>query len=53
MDENIIRLTKLQDRGELPPTAEDALALAFAARHTADLRHIAVWGSWLSFDGAR
>ena len=51
--ENIIRLAELQDRGELPPTAEEALALAFAARHAATLRHVARWGRWLSFDGVR
>ena len=34
-DDNIIRLAEHQDRGELPPTAEEALALAFAARHEA------------------
>ena len=52
-DDNVVRLAELQDRGELPPTAEEALALAFAARHEADLRHVAKWGRWLSFDGVR
>ena len=33
VDDNIIRLARLQDAGELPPTAEDALALAYADRH--------------------
>ena len=51
--DNIVRLAELQERGELPPTAEEALALAFAARHAADLRHVARWGRWLSFDGVR
>ncbi len=37
----------------LPPTAEEALALAFDAQHAASLRYVAKWGSWLSFDGAR
>ena len=49
--DNVIRLVERQDQGELPPTAEEALALAFAARHQGDLRHIAIWGRWLSFDG--
>ena len=56
MDEdssNVIRLAELQDHGELPPTAEEALALAFAARHEAALRHVAIWGRWLTFDGVR
>ena len=52
-DDNIIRLAEHQDRGELPPTAEEALALAFASRHEAALRHVAIWGRWLSFDGMR
>ena len=30
---NIVRLAELQENGELPPTAEDAIALAFADRH--------------------
>jgi len=32
MDENIIRLAERQAQGELPPAAEEALALAFADR---------------------
>jgi putative DNA primase/helicase len=51
--DNIIRLAELEDTGELPPTAEEALALAFADRHADTLRHVAKWGSWLSFDGTR
>jgi putative DNA primase/helicase len=43
----------MQDAGELPPTAEEALALAFATRHAAGLRYVAAWGRWLGFDGAR
>jgi putative DNA primase/helicase len=53
VDDNIVRLAELQDKGELPPTAEEALALAFAARHGGHLRHIARWGRWLNYDGAR
>ena len=52
-EDNVIRLAELQDRGELPPVAEEALALAFAARYEGDLRHVAKWGRWLSFDGTR
>lgn len=48
--DNIIRLRDKQDSGELPPTAEEALALAFAAKHAADLRHVAKWGRWLNFN---
>ena len=46
-DDNIIKLA--QDNGELPPRAEEALALVFAARHEADLRHVAKWGRWMRF----
>jgi putative DNA primase/helicase len=52
-DENIIRLAEFQASGELPPTCEDALALAFAARHAGELRYVAKWGRWLRFDGVR
>jgi putative DNA primase/helicase len=50
---NIIRLAQLQVDGELPPTAEDAIALAFADRHEAELRYVATWGRWLRYDGVR
>jgi putative DNA primase/helicase len=53
MDERIIKLAALQDRGELPPTSEDALALDFAARYADRLRHVAKWGWWLIYDGMR
>ena len=36
--DNIIRLAELRDKGDLPPTAEDALALAYADRHAHELR---------------
>ena len=38
---------------DLPPTAENSLALAFADRHADELRYIARWGRWLNFDGSR
>ena len=53
VDDNIIRLARLQDAGELPPTAEDALALAYADRHAHELRYVAAWSRWLVHDGAR
>jgi putative DNA primase/helicase len=53
MDENIVRLAERQEQGELPPIAEEALALAFADRYEAGLRHVACWSRWLAFDGAR
>lgn len=48
-----LRVVDTPNTHELPPTAEDALALAFAARHEDELRFIARWGRWLNFDGTR
>jgi hypothetical protein len=42
-----------ENRNELPPEAEDAIALAFADRHAHELRYVTAWGRWLSFDGSR
>jgi putative DNA primase/helicase len=53
MHDNIVKLAELQERGSLPPTAEEALALAFADRHEGRLRYAAKWGRWLRFDGVR
>jgi putative DNA primase/helicase len=50
---NIIRLAKLQDEGELPAFAEEAIALEFADRHEHELRYVADWGHWLFYDGKR
>src|SRR5262249_29987278 len=41
------------DDNELPPEAEDAIALAFADRHAHELRYVSAWGHWISFDGLR
>jgi putative DNA primase/helicase len=49
--ENIFKLAALQDNGELPAAAEDSIALLFAERYAGELRHVAAWGWWLSFDG--
>jgi putative DNA primase/helicase len=51
--DNIVKLAKLQEDGELPPNAEDAIALTFAERHAHELRYVAAWGRWLAFDGTR
>jgi putative DNA primase/helicase len=51
--DNIIKLAELQDRGQLPPTSEEAMALEFAARHEQELRYIAAFGRWHHFDGIR
>ena len=53
MADNIVKLATLQDTGELPPGTEDALALIYAERHTADSRYVAAWSRWLLYDGAR
>src|SRR5262249_18552846 len=53
MDDNIIRLAKLQDGGELSPAAEESLALAYADRHAHELRYVAAWGRWMRYDGTR
>ena len=40
---------------ELRPPAftDEALALRFAEEHADDLRYVAAWGKWLSWDGRR
>jgi len=53
MTDNIFKLAALQESGELPPTAEDSLALAFADRHAHELRYVAAWARWLRYDGTR
>jgi putative DNA primase/helicase len=54
VDDNIIRLAALQDSGkEIPLTAEDSIALAFVDRHAHELRYVAPWGRWMSFDDTR
>jgi putative DNA primase/helicase len=47
-DNNIVRLAAQKRDG----TSEDSLALAFAAEHATDLRYVALWGHWLSWDSA-
>ena len=44
MTDNILKLAALQESGELPPAAEDAIALAFAERHAHELRYVAAGG---------
>jgi D5 N terminal like len=39
--------------GPLPPFSDEALALRFADRHAGDLRFVAAWGKWLTWDGKR
>jgi putative DNA primase/helicase len=46
------RPAKLQD--DRPPVfSDEALALAFAENHSSDLRFVAAWNKWMTWDGAR
>jgi putative DNA primase/helicase len=51
--DNIIRLAELQDRGDLDPATEEAIALAYADQHAPNSRYVAQWGRWLCHDGTR
>ena len=59
MNEKILRvLTEAADVGEEndprpPEFSDEALALRFADEHKDDLRYVAIWGRWLSWDGKR
>jgi putative DNA primase/helicase len=49
----ISRRASVEPRDPRPPAfTDEALALGFAETHTGDLRYVAAWGRWLSFDGA-
>jgi putative DNA primase/helicase len=50
--DNIVRLATLQEDGELPPAAEDAIALLFAERFSDALRFVDDWGRWMRFGDA-
>jgi len=44
--------TEIAVPGDVPPEfTEEALALAFAGHHAADLRYCVAWGRWLIWDG--
>ena len=43
----------VKDEYGAPSLSEESIALQFAERHTATLRHVAKWGRWLQWDGAR
>jgi putative DNA primase/helicase len=51
----IILLPELQaDADRVPPAfTDEALALRFAEDHADDLRYVATWGRWVSWDGTR
>jgi putative DNA primase/helicase len=45
---------KIEEQDDRTPAfSDDALALRFADRHSADLRFVAGWGKWLRWDAAR
>jgi putative DNA primase/helicase len=50
--DNIVRLAELMDKGDRW-LSEDQIALLFAAAHANDLRYVARWGKWFSYDSAR
>jgi putative DNA primase/helicase len=52
-ENNIVRLSALQDSGEISPATEEAIALAYADRHAHEVRYVAAWSRWLLYDGAR
>ena len=39
--------------GDAPQFSDEALALRFAGRYANDLRYVAAWSRWLSWDGTR
>jgi len=49
LDAKVIEL----DRTRPPAFSDEALALRFAERHRNDLRYVAAWSRWLSWDGTR
>jgi putative DNA primase/helicase len=53
MMDNILKLAALQDSRDIPLATEDAIALLFAERYALEMRYVAAWGWWLSYDGTR
>jgi putative DNA primase/helicase len=50
---NIIKLEAEPTEARPPAFTDEALALRFAETYAGDLRYVAAWGRWLSFDGTR
>ena len=50
-----VREPKLKLEPDLRPPefSDDALALDFAEQHREDLRYVAGWSKWLSWDGSK
>jgi putative DNA primase/helicase len=54
LDAEVIALdAKRTEDSRLPAFSDEALALRFAELHANDLRFVAAWGRWLSWDGMR
>ena len=54
LDQKIIELDLKREGEPRPPAySDEALALRFAELHADDLRYVAAWGRWLSWDGTR
>jgi putative DNA primase/helicase len=49
----VLKLAPQPKDARAPAFTDEALALRFADTHVNHLRYVAVWGRWLSFDGAR
>lgn len=53
-DAEIIELDRKREEDPRPPAfSDEALALRFAELHADDLRYVAAWGRWLSWDDTR
>jgi len=55
LDEKIVELDRKREQVEprTPAFSDEALAQRFAEIHANDLRYVALWGRWLSWDGMR
>jgi len=54
LDADDAKITALDLRAEdarAPAFSDEALALRFADLHADELRYVAAWGKWLTFDG--
>jgi putative DNA primase/helicase len=53
LDAKIVELDLKRDEPRPPAFSDEALAQRFAELHANDLRYVAAWGRWLSWDGRR
>src|SRR5450830_81024 len=53
LDAKVIAFDAKRGQDARPPAfSDEALALRFAENHANDLRYVAAWGRWLSWDGS-